>query len=118
MNIEEFRDFCLGLPGVTEKMPFEKFARGRLPILVFYVAGHMFCYFNIDDFSLLTIKCDPDKAVELRERYADIGDPYNGNRRHWIGVRLGGDVPDAVVLDLVREAHDLLTNNPVRGGRS
>ena len=54
MDIEGFREYCLSLPGVSEGTPFEKFKRGKFTILVFYVSGHMFCYFNIDD-----VKCDP-----------------------------------------------------------
>ena len=54
MDIEGFREYCLSLPGVSEGTPFEKFSRGKFTILVFYVCGHMFCYFNIDDFSSIT----------------------------------------------------------------
>lgn len=74
MNIEEFREYCLSLPRVTEATPFEKFSRGKFTILgrpvltiVFYVNGHMFCYFNIDDFSAITVKCDPAEMEELIE---------------------------------------------------
>jgi len=74
MNIEEFRDFCLSLPDVTEATPFEKFSKGKFTILVFYVNGHghtgprrMFCYFNVDDFTSITVKCQPDKIAELKE---------------------------------------------------
>ena len=69
MNIEELREYCLSLPGVTEATPFEKFSRGKFTILVFYVGGHMFCYFNIDDFTSITIKGDPLAIAELKERY-------------------------------------------------
>lgn len=59
MDIQSFRDYCLSLPMVTEATPFDKFSRGRFSILVFYVNSHMFCYFNIDDFTQITVKCDP-----------------------------------------------------------
>ena len=58
MNVEEFREYCLSLPDVTEATPFEKFSKGKFTILVFYVNSHMFCYFNVDDFSNITIKCE------------------------------------------------------------
>ena len=108
MNIEEFRDYCLSLPGVTEDIPFEKFSRGRFTILVFYVSGHMFCYFNIDDFSSITVKCDPAMMAELKERYQAIGEPYNGNKRHWISVQLNSDVDDATLKQLVKTSYDLV----------
>ena len=110
MNIEELRDFCLSLPGVTEATPFEKFSRGKFTILVFYVSGHMFCYFNIDDFSSITIKCSPDEMVELKERYQGIGEPFNGDKRHWISVHLGQDVPNDVVKALVSKSHGLVAD--------
>lgn len=110
MNIEELRDYCLSLPGVTEATPFEKFSRGKYTILVFYVSGHMFCYFNIDDFSAITVKCSPDEMVELKERYQGIGEQFNGDKRHWISVHLGQDVPDDVVKALVSKSHGLVAD--------
>ena len=108
MNIEEFRDYCLSLPDVTEATPFEKFSRGRFTILVFYVSGHMFCYFNIDDFTSVTLKGDPQVIAELKEHYAAIGEPYNGNKRHWMSVALGSDVNDAMLKQLVKASYDLV----------
>ena len=108
MNIEEFRDYCLSLPGVTEATPFEKFSRGKFTILVFYVKGHMFCYFNIDEFSAITVKCDPAEMGELKERYQVIGEPFNGDKRYWISVQLGQDVPDDKVKALVRQSYQIV----------
>lgn len=108
MNIEEFRDYCLSLPGVTEATPFEKFSRGKFTVLVFYVNSHMFCYFNIDDFTSLTIKCNPDDVIELKERYEAIDEPYNGNKKYWISVGLGKDVSDDEVKTLVRKSYELV----------
>lgn len=108
MDIETFRDYCLSLPGVTEATPFEKFSRGRFTILVFYVSGHMFCYFNIDDFSEITVKCDPSRIDELKASHEAVVDPYNGNKRHWIGVRLGMDLDDDQILQLVNDSYHLV----------
>ena len=106
MNIEEFREYCLSLPDVTEATPFEKFSRGKFTILVFYVNGHMFCYFNVDDFSHITIKCDPSEAAELKERYQAIGDPFNGNKRYWISLEPNMDLPDDELKELVRKSYE------------
>lgn len=108
MNIEELRDYCLSLPDVTEATPFEKFLRGRYTILVFYVGGHMFCYFNIDDFRFITIKCDPALMAELKERYQAIGEPFNGDKRHWISVEVNSDVNDDELRELVRKSYELV----------
>lgn len=111
MNIEEFREYCLSLPSVTEGTPFEKFSRGKFTILVFYVGGHMFCYFNIDDFTSITVKCDPADMAELKERYQAIGEPYNGNKRYWISVSLNSDVDDTVLKRLVKASYELVKGN-------
>lgn len=108
MNVEEFRDYCLSLPGVTEGTPFERFTRGRYTILVFYVSGHMFCYFNVDEFSNITIKCDTDRIAELRERYQAVGNPYNGDKRYWISIQPNQDLPDKELKALVRRSHALV----------
>ncbi len=110
MNIEEFREYCLSLPDVTEATPFEKFSRGKYTILVFYVGGHMFCYFNIDDFKFITIKCDPAKMGELKERYQAIGEPFNGDKRYWISVDVNSDVNDDGLRALVRQSYELVRN--------
>ena len=108
MNIEEFRDYCLSLPGVTEATPFEKFSKGRFTILVFYVNGHMFCYFNIDDFRSITIKCEPAEMTELKERYQAIGEPFNGDKRYWISVEVNSDVDDDTLKTLVKQSYQLV----------
>ena len=108
MNIEDFRNHCLGLPGVTEATPFEKFSRGKYTILVFYVSGHMFCYFNIDTFDAITIKVAPTELVELKERYQAVGAPLNGNPKYWASVRMGMDLTDAQVLHLVEKSYELV----------
>ncbi len=108
MNVEDFRNHCLGLPGVTEGTPFEKFSRGKYTILVFYVSGHMFCYFNSDIFDAVTIKVDPIELVELKERYQAVGAPLNGNPKYWASVRLGMDLSDAQLLRLVEKSYELV----------
>lgn len=110
MNIEEFRDYCLSLPGVTEATPFERFTRGKYTILVFYVSGHMFCYFNVDEFSNITIKCDSSEIADLKERYQAVGDPYNGDSRYWISIQPNMDLPDEELKGLVLRSHKLVSN--------
>ncbi len=108
MNIKELRDFCLSLPGVTEATPFEKFSKGRYAILVFYVSGHMFCYFNGDDFSSVTLKGGTEWIEELRKRHESVGEPFNGSRRRWMSVRLRSDVDDDLLMELTKESYRLV----------
>lgn len=108
MNIEEFREYCLSLPGVTEATPFEKFSRGKFTILVFYIGRHMFCYFNVDEFSNITIKCPSEEMTELKERYMAIGEPFNGDKRYWISIQPNMDLPDMELKELVRKSYEIV----------
>ena len=108
MNVEEFRDYCLSLPDVTEATPFEKFSRGKYTILVFYINSHMFCYFNIDEFSNITIKCDPTKIVELKEMYKAVSEPFNGDKRYWISVQPNLDLSDENLKALVQQSYEIV----------
>lgn len=115
MNIEDFRDYCLSLPGVHEKMPFVKAAseydRG---ILVFYIFDKWFCFVNIDVFDFCNIKCDPESIDDLRDRYDGVRPGYHMNKRHWISVFFDSDVPDDTVRDLVRRSYDLVVASLTR----
>ena len=66
MNIEELRNFCLSLKGAEESMPFDD------KTLVFSVKGKMFCATDINTYEFVNLKCDPDKAIQLREQYNEV----------------------------------------------
>ena len=86
MNVEDLRSYCLSLDtDVVEKFPFTAFKYAK-DVLVFYISGHMFCYFDINDLSNVTVKCDPDSIPELEDHYDWISKPYNGNAKYWIGM--------------------------------
>ena len=68
MNIEELREYCLSLEDVTEKTPFGKFAKRFDSVLVFYILDHMFCMTDMDDFTSVTVKADPEVIEELDSR--------------------------------------------------
>ena len=107
MNIEEFREFCLSLPGVTEKMPFGAF-RWAKDILVFYVKGKMFCFFDISKFDRCTIKCDPMVIDELIAMYYAVGAPFNSSLKYWISIRFNDDMPDDEIKRLCEESYNLI----------
>lgn len=107
MNIEELRDFCLSLgDDVEEKTPFVKF-KGGDSVLVSYVCGHMFCFFDMDAFDVVTVKQRPESIPDLYERYGFITEPYNESRKHWIGIRIR-EADNAVVQQLVRESYQIV----------
>ena len=87
MNIEEFREYCLSLNGVYEKMPFtnvpDKYSRD---VLCFYVGSKWFCFVNIEVFDFCCIKCDPNESGELQARYSGITPGWHMNKKYWISV--------------------------------
>lgn len=98
MNIEDYRDYCLSLgDDVEEKMPFKAF-HGASSVLVFYVHNHMFSFFDCDEYTVVTLKCQPERIEELRANHDCIFEPYNMSPKHWIGVN-----PVAASDDLLQE---------------
>ena len=86
MNIEEYRDYCLSLgTDVEEKFPLVKFKNGD-GVLVFYVCGHMFCFFDLNDFQVISLKCQPERIDELKAEFDCVGNPYNKSPEHWIKI--------------------------------
>ena len=97
MNIEEIRDFCLTKPGVTEGLPFSDTA------LVFKVAGKMFALLDLSEDSRgISLKCDPELAIELREQHPEVTPAWHFNKQHWNGIDIKGNVSD----DLLKEWMD------------
>lgn len=68
----------------------------------------MFCYFDINTFDSCTIKCDPDKISELKDKYRGIGNPYNGNPKYWISVAFNSDVSDTKIKELIKQSYELV----------
>ena len=107
MNIEEYRDFCLSLgDDVEEKMPFGAFNQAS-GVLVFYVKGHMFSFFDTDNFGVVTLKCRPEEIEELKEQHPGIGNPYNLSAKHWIGVD-AQRVDAQLMRELTRKSYEIV----------
>lgn len=102
MNIENFRKYCLSLKAAEEKMPFGE------DVLVFYVKGKIFCLVSIDSFEQISVKCDPDKAVDLRDRYSAVIPGYHLNKKHWNTIRMDGSVSDRLITEWVRDSYNLV----------
>jgi predicted DNA-binding protein (MmcQ/YjbR family) len=112
MNIEEFRDYCLSMPGAEEKMPFTGISSVKdRDLLVFQVGGKWFCFVDVDGFEYCDLKCEPDKAVELREQYEGVKAGYHMNKRHWISIYFGTDVNDETIRELVRNSYKLVVKS-------
>lgn len=107
MNIEDYRDFCLSLgDDVEEKLPFTAF-RYASGVLVFYVHGHMFSFFDCDNFGIITLKCQPERIEDLRVRHACIGNPFNLSAKHWIGIDVR-TAPDNLLRELTRNSYEIV----------
>ena len=102
MNIEEFRDYCIIKKGVTEETPFGP------DTLVFKVMGKMFALCGLDEFDFVNLKCDPDRAIELRESYQAIQPGYHMNKKLWNSVYVNDDVQDKVVYELIDHSYELI----------
>jgi predicted DNA-binding protein (MmcQ/YjbR family) len=102
MNIEEFREYCLIKKGVTESFPFDE------TTLVFKVMDRMFALTDTLDKFSINIKCDPEKAVELRERYPAVTPGYHMNKKHWNTVQIDGSVSDELLIKWIDESYDLI----------
>ena len=102
MNIEVFRDYCLAKAGVTEELPFDE------NTLVFKVMGKMFALTDIELFDSINLKCDPARALELREQYDGIRPGYHMNKKHWNSVSTDGSVPDTLLYELIDHSYDLV----------
>lgn len=102
MNIEELRNFCLSLKGAEESMPFD----GKT--LVFSVKGKMFCATDINTYEFVNLKCDPDKAIQLREQYDEVIEGYYMNKKHWNSVKTNGKITDKQFKEWIKDSYDLV----------
>lgn len=108
MNIEELRDYCLSMDGVTEKTPFGKFAQRYDSILVFYILDHMFCMSDMDDFTSVTVKASPQTIEQLKMTRSSVGSHRNMSERHWIQLNLYGDISDSEIYELVSQSYEIV----------
>lgn len=103
MNVEEFRNYCLSKIGVTEHFPFDE------TTLVFKVMDKMFALTDTEDDFKINIKCDPEKAIELREKYPERVLPgYHMNKNLWNTVIIDGLISDKVIYKWIDRSYDLI----------
>ena len=102
MNIEDFRDYCLLKAGVSEETPFGP------ETLVFKVGGKVFALTDIDTFGSINLKCDPERAQELREQHDYVLPGYHMNKQHWNTVLVGTGIPSPQLRELIDHSYDLV----------
>jgi predicted DNA-binding protein (MmcQ/YjbR family) len=106
MNIEQFREFCLEKPNTSEDFPFGP------QTLVLRVNGKIFALTGLDaeGFSV-NLKCNPDQAIQLRERFPEVQPGYHMNKKHWNTVAFDGGLNDSLLLALVEHSYELVSGN-------
>lgn len=105
MNFEDYREYCLRKPFVSEGFPFDK------STLVFKVAGKMFALTDVDVFESVNLKADPEQIIEQREQYMGVLPGYHMNKKHWNSVLVNSDVPDSVFYNMIDISYDLVFNS-------
>ena len=105
MDIETFRLYCLAKPGASEHLPFDD------RTLVFKVGGKMFALCDVEEFDGVNLKCDPERAVELREQYDAVTPGYHMNKTHWNTVKVDGDVNGRMLQELIDHSYELIVSS-------
>ena len=105
MNIEELREYCLTKKGVTEDMPFGN------DTLVFRVMDKIFLLTNLEGELRINLKCDPERAIELRENHPAIIPGYHMNKKHWNTIIMDGSLNRNLVLSLIDHSYELVVES-------
>ena len=103
-DTETINDFAMSLPWVTQSFPFDE------STLVFKVGGKIFALLDVDDFAGVNLKCDPERAVELRDKYEGVNPGYHMNKVHWNTVvpEPLSDVETKLFWELLLHSYDLV----------
>jgi predicted DNA-binding protein (MmcQ/YjbR family) len=106
MNIEELRSYCLSKPHATEDLPFDEFT------LAFRVGGKIFALTSLDNTPLtVNLKCDPERAVELRERYEAITGGFHMNKKHWNTITFDGSLERSLICEMIDHSYNIVLNS-------
>ena len=99
MNVESLREYCLSLPLATEDFPFDE------TTLVFRVVGKIFAMLDLERPDVVSLKCNPDYALQLREEHPERSGAWHMNKKYWNQVNLSGHLEDELVQGLVRHSY-------------
>ena len=105
MNIEELREYCLSLKGAIEDFPFGEFN------LVLKVQGKMFGLIPLDNpETQIVLKCEPERAIQLRDEYEAITSAYHFNKKHWNSVKIDPTISHAFLCELINHSYKLVVS--------
>lgn len=112
MDIERFRSYCLAKKGVTEEFPFGE------DTLVYKVMGKMFALTDLENFSSVNLKVEPETGAELQEKYTAVLPGYHMNKKHWITVLMDGSVPDKQFQHWIDNSYQLVVSGLTKTQKS
>lgn len=103
MDIEQFRQYCLSKPDATEDFPFDEVT------LCLRVGGKIFAITGLDsEVFTVNLKCDPERALALREQYPEVQPGFHMNKKHWNTVDFTGALGNALLRELIDHSYDLV----------
>jgi predicted DNA-binding protein (MmcQ/YjbR family) len=105
MNIEELRSYCLSKVAATEGFPFDDVT------LVFKVKNKIFSIISLDSDLGISLKCDPERAIELREKYPAIIPGYHLNKKHWNSIKLDDTVSPKLLQEIIDHSYELIVKS-------
>jgi predicted DNA-binding protein (MmcQ/YjbR family) len=106
MDLAKFREYCLSKPHATEGTPFGP------DVLVFKIAGKMFALAALDEVpARVNLKCDPDLALDLRDRYEQVQPGYHMNKKHWNTVEIDTGIPDFELQRMIDHSYELVAKS-------
>ena len=108
MNLQRYRTHCLSKQGVSESFPFDEF------VLVHKVGNKIFALADIRTFTRINVKCDPSKALELRDRYAGVVPAWHMNKKHWNSLLLHEDLTDDLIFEWIDHSYALVVASLTR----
>jgi len=100
LDVVHFREYCLEKTHVNESFPFDD------NTLVFKVAGKMFALLDLEQGQTANLKCNPERAIELRERYSGVKPGYHMNKKHWNTVSFNSDLESDLLLELIDHSYE------------
>ncbi len=105
MHIEEIRTYCLEKKGTEETFPFDEVT------LVFKVMGKMYALTNLDGDLSINLKCDPEKALVLREQFPDVLPGYHMHKKHWNTILMNGSIPSQLIRTWIDDSYNLVVSS-------
>jgi len=104
IDLDALRRYCLKKERkISEEFPFDEYA------LVFKVNGKIFILISTNDFPVtINLKCEPERAIELREQYLSVEPGYHMNKKHWNTVTLDGSIPSKEIFAMIDHSYDLV----------